>query len=202
LNKLEYIVNKVDEKIIDGIPSYKEKDEILIGPYLINNLYDSSEDFIDLHIYSLEGRLLKSAFNYTGATQTGDSAGAGQIGAQSLNISPGDDAVKNGFRNGDVILSYNFFSDLYSTSTQPVQFFIEEISADRTELRLLTLELNDDTVVDITTALKDYLENNAHFSDFKFSNIEASSKFLNPIQKSITLLYSVLKQLYFPVWAI
>ena len=167
MNKLEYIVNKVDEKIIDGIPSYKEKDEILIGPYLINNLYDSSEDFIDLHIYSLEGRLLKSAFNYTGATQTGDSAGAGQIGAQSLNISPGDDAVKNGFRNGDVVLSYNFFSDLYSNSLAPKEFFIEEISADRTELRLLTLELKDDQIINITDALRDYLENNSHFSDFK-----------------------------------
>ena len=167
MNKLEYIVTEVDEQLIDGIPSYKEKDEVLIGPYSINNLYDSTEDFIDVHVYSLEGKLLKSAFNYKGATQTGDSAGAGQVGALSLNIDPSQDALKNGFRNGDVILSYNFFSDLYSTSTQPVQFFIEEISADRTELRLLTLELNDDTVVDITTALKDYLENNAHFSDFK-----------------------------------
>lgn len=159
----KYIVNKTD--LTDM--SFEEKDTVLVGPFSINNVFNSSKDFIDLHIYTLEGDLLKSQLNYKGASQSFLSSGAGKEGATNLEIKPSEDAVANGFENGEVKLVYNFFSDLFSDRKAPVKFFIEEISGDRTEIRLLSLEITDDELIQGVLNVKDKLENLSYFSEFK-----------------------------------
>ena len=110
----KYIVNQVEDFKYDSKSELKLKDKALVGPFSINNLFNSSVDFIDLHFHTLEGTLLKSQINYRGATQTGQASGAGKTGASNIEINPANDAKANGYRNGDILLTYNFFSDLFS----------------------------------------------------------------------------------------
>ena len=163
----KYIVNQVEDFNYDSKSELKLKDKVLVGPFSINNLFNSSVDFIDLHFYTLEGSLLKSQLNYRGATQTGLSSGAGKSGASNIEINPENDAQANGYRNGDILLTYNFFSDLFSDSTVAKNFFLEELSGDRTELRLLTLEIDDEDLELRVQQIKAKLENNSYFSDLK-----------------------------------
>lgn len=163
MNDYKYIVTRANT----GNTSLDDKDAVLVGPFSIDNTFDSSKDFIDLHIYSLEGELLKSQLNYKSSTQAGSAAGAGKEGASNLEIEPFKDAIANGFKNGDVKLSYNFFTDLLKTRKVPPRFFIEEISSDRLELRLLTLELTDEEITENVALVKDRLENRSYFSDFR-----------------------------------
>jgi len=149
--------------------SLEEKDEILVGPYSISNTFDSSKDFIDLHIYTVEEELLKSQLNYKGSAQSLLAAGAGQEGASNIQLSPELDAVQNGFSNGDVILKYNFFSDLLNKKNVPTRYFIENISADRTELQLLTLEIPDVNIPNLVKSAKNRLQNNPYFQEFKLN---------------------------------
>jgi hypothetical protein len=165
VNEYKYIVSKADS----SGTSLSDKDAILVGPFPINNTYDNSKDFIDLHIYSLEGELLKSQLNYTGGSQELGSAGAGKEGASNLEIEPYKDAITNGFVNGDVNLTYNFFSDLLKLRKVPPRFFIEEISADRLEIRFLTLEVLDSDLIEAVNKVKDKLDNQSYFSDFKIN---------------------------------
>ena len=49
----KYIVNQVENINYDTKSELKVKDKELVGPFSINNLYNSSVDFIDLHFYDL-----------------------------------------------------------------------------------------------------------------------------------------------------
>ena len=163
----KYIVNQVESINYESKSELKVKDKELVGPFSINNLYNSSVDFIDLHFYTLDRVLLKSQVNYVGASQSSLSAGAGKSGASNLEINPANDATANGFRNGDILLSYNFFSDLFSDSTLPKKFFLEETSSDNTEIRLLTLEMSNEDLDLRVQQIRAKLENNSYFSDLK-----------------------------------
>lgn len=163
----KYIVNQVENFNYETKSELKLKDKELVGPFSINNLFNNAVDFIDLHFYTLDGTLLKTQHNYRGATQTGLASGAGKSGASNLEINPANDAKSNGYRNGDILLTYNFFSDLFSDSTVAKNFFLEEVSGDRTELRLLTLDVEDEDLELRVQQIKAKLENNAYFSDLK-----------------------------------
>lgn len=163
----KYIVNEVENFDYSTRSEIEIKDKVLVGPYSINNTFNTDSDFIDVHFYTLEGELLKSQLNYKGASQSLLSAGAGKTGASNLEVNPSQDAIANGFRNGDVLLTYNFISDLFSNSVIAKKFYIEEISSDRTEIRLLTLELTDEELTTKVAQIKAKLENSAYFSDFK-----------------------------------
>ena len=91
----KYIVNQVENINYDTKSELKVKDKELVGPFSINNLYNSSVDFIDLHFYTLDRVLLKSQINYVGASQSKLSAGAGKSGASNLEIDPANDAAAN-----------------------------------------------------------------------------------------------------------
>ena len=163
MGKYNYIVNRVDT----DSTSLTEKDAVLVGPFSINSTFDSSRDFIDLHIYTLEEELLKSQLNYKGSTQELGSSGAGKDGASNIVINPSNDAIANGFTNGDVLLKYNFFSDLLQLRSTPPKYFIQNISSDRLEIQLLTLEVSDSDLIEAVRAVKDKLESQSFFSDFK-----------------------------------
>lgn len=165
MDNKKYIVTQLN---ISG-SSFDDKDAILVGPYSVNNTFDSTKDFIDLHIYSLEGELVKSQLNYKGSSQSLLAAGAGQKGASNIQVEPYADAIRNGFNNGDVILKYNFFTDLLNNKNVPVRYFVESISADRTELRLLTLEIPDANIAGLVKAAKTKLANQPYFQDFKLN---------------------------------
>ena len=164
---VKYIVNEVDNFDYSTRSEIELKDKVLVGPLSINNTYNPEVDVIDLHFYTLDGELLKSQLDYRKEAQTGLSAGAGKAGASNIEVNPSEDAITNGFRNGDVLLTYNFISDLFSNEKIAKRFYIEEISADRTEIRLLTLELTDEELVSKVDLIKAKLQNNAYFYDFK-----------------------------------
>ena len=196
MNQYKHIVTKTDST---GT-SLNEKDAILVGPFSVNSTYDSSKDFIDLHIYTLDGELLKSQLNYTGGTQELGSAGAGKLGASNLEIEPHKDAIVNGFNNGDVRLVYNFFTDLLKLRKVPPRYYVEEISGDRLEVRLLTLEVPDNDLIERVRLVRNRLENQSYFSDFKLNfgkNIIATGININTLEYKDT--QSVIVKLYEPL---
>ena len=160
-----YIVTQLN---VSG-SSLETKDAILVGPYSVNSTYSSTKDFIDLHIYSLEDTLLKSQLNYKGAAQNQAAVEAGTAGASNLQVDPYRDAVRNGFNNGDVVLRYNFFTDLLNQKPVPTRFYVENISSDRTELQLLTLEIPDANLPALVKGAKTRLANQPYFTDFKIN---------------------------------
>ena len=164
---VKYIVNEVENFDYTTRSEIEIKDKVLVGPLSINSTYKPDVDIIDLHFYTLDGELLKTQHDYRNESQTLLAAGAGKDGASNIEVNPSQDAIANGFRNGDVLLTYNFISDLFSDQKIAKRFYLEEISADRTEIRLLTLELTDEELETNVQVIKTKLQNNAYFYDFK-----------------------------------
>jgi len=139
----------------------------LNSPFAINSQFDSTVHNIELHVYDLASNRLRSIYNYTGAKQLQDSAGAGKQGVDILYVDPSSDAISQGYSRGGVRLLYNFLNSL---SDQ--QFYIREISSDRTEIRVLPLDETFEGTSELIQSIQDKLNSNAYFDEFRLNFLE------------------------------
>lgn len=159
MDHYKYNVTSIDPESIILVDNLSLSDDELILDFKINSSFNSSTDYIELHYYTLDGRLLSSIDYYTNykTNQDSETADGGTLNTVSLGIE--DDIIVGGFRQGDVNVIYNFLTDPYTENYLKTFFFIEEISSDRTEIRLLPVTLQSQEVIDFTTKLKQTLEN-------------------------------------------
>lgn len=159
-------------------------DTVLLGSLDITSLFDPTRDIVEYFIYDIDKNLLLNNNNYTLYTITEDpslarttlqtnSTGsnldyvpAPQVAKVStLNIDPIKDAEDFGFNFGKIKTLYNFLS--YELSSSPTnQFFISDISSDRTELRLKTNFISDGALSISYEAFKNKIDNDPTFDEF------------------------------------
>jgi len=175
--KYTYNINSLDTSLVGGKSSIPESESNIISTFAVNKLFAKESHKLEIHVYSLDNTLLESNQNFTKYSQLANSAGAGKEGASSIYLEPVLDAQDLGYENGDVRLLYNFLDNLYSDAKVASNFFIKEISPDRTELKLSTFELTNEKVNSITAELKTQLLDNSYFSVYKlnFDNNKFSS---------------------------
>ena len=154
---------------ISGFEQYSEVDKNLIESFKINNLFDSQKHFTELHIYSLADDLLESESNYNNYTFLGNAQSAGKSGASSLTVDPIKDSIAYGYPNGGIKLLYHFINDLFTQDKSTAEFFINGISDDRTELRLLASTLDNNTVEEIALLLSQKLVGQSYFDGFRLN---------------------------------
>ena len=159
-----YTVNLIDP---EGLETYSVKDRDIVSSFTINSEFKAFENKIEYHVYSLDGVLLTSDFGYNSQSYLGSSQRDPDGKILEMTIDPVEDIKKYGFAEGDVKVVYNFIDDLYTENKVAVQFFIEEISEDRTELRLLTNQIENSKVVEITNTIKEELNTTSYFNDFR-----------------------------------
>ena len=167
--KYTYNINSLDASLVGGKPSIPESESNIVSSFAVNQFFAKESHKLEIHVYSLDNNLLESNQNFTKYTQLANSAGAGKDGASSIYLEPVLDAQDLGYENGDVRLLYNFLDNLYSDAKVASKFFIKEISPDRTELKLATLELDNEKVDSITNELKTKLLDSSYFSAYKLN---------------------------------
>ena len=165
-----HIVTPAEVTVL-GYENYTDKDIEVLEAYSVNRLFNSETDQVQLHIYSLGEELLFSDYNYTGHAQLLNSSSAGKDGASSLFVDPIKDVRKYGYDKGDVNLLYIFYRNLFGKEAANY-FYVEEISADRTELRLNTIKVSQEEVETIVAELKQQLQSES-------SNLELRLDFGN-----------------------
>lgn len=166
------IVYKVNQDLpenIAGFEHYSDQDKALLASFQVNSTFDPSKNYSELHILSLSDELLESDYNYTGFKQLGNAQSAGQAGASVLTIDPIEDSKALGYVNGGVKLLYHFLDDLYTQDKSTVDFYIQDISTDRTELSLASKVLSSEDLVASTTAIKDNLKSQSYFTGFRLN---------------------------------
>jgi hypothetical protein len=164
---ITYTVNQDTPQSIPNVEIFSQEDTTLANTFQINQLFDSTRHSVELHIYNLAGELLESEYNYTNYKELGNAASAGKEGASVLTIDPVADVELYEYDNGGVKLLYNFVDDLYTDSRETVEFFIDSISPDRTELRLKTFNLTPEEVLSFTNNIKAKLETLSYFNEFR-----------------------------------
>ena len=162
-----YTVNQDYPENIAGFEQYSQEDKNLVSSFQINSVFDPTINYCELHILSLSDELLESTYNYASFAQLGNAQSAGQAGASVLTIDPIADSRAYGYENGGVKLLYHFLDDLYTQDATTVEFYIQEISQDRTELSLATLSRTPEELVSTTSAIKSKLESQSYFTGFR-----------------------------------
>lgn len=164
---ITYTVNQDSPENIPGFEQYSQEDKALINSFQVNSVFNTNKNYSELHILSLSDELLESVYNYTNFTQLGNAQSSGQEGASILTIDPIADSKAYGYENGGVKLLYHFLDDLYTEDSSKVEFYIQDISPDRTELSLATLLLTSQSLVDTTAKIKANLESQSYFTGFR-----------------------------------
>jgi hypothetical protein len=146
-----YTVNQDSPENIIGFEQYSQEDRALVDSFQINNTFNPTRDFSELHILSLSDELLESIYDYRGYKQAPAAQSAGQDGTSAITIDPIEDSKTYGYGEGGVKLLYHFLNYLYSQDRSKVDFYIQDISADRTEISLSTLVLPTEEVLTLTS---------------------------------------------------
>ena len=166
---LLYTVNQDLPENIEGFEQFSEEDKALVSSFQINNTFDPTKNFSELHILSLSDEILESNYSYKGYTQLGNAQSAGQDGASILTIDPISDSRVYGYENGGVKLLYHFLDDLYTSDNSSVDFYIQDISQDRTEISLSNLSITPENLVTVTSAIRDNIQNQSYFTGFRLN---------------------------------
>lgn len=162
-----YTVTQDSPETITGFEQYSEQDKALINSFQINSVFDPAKHYAELHILSLADDLLESTYTYSSYKLLGNAQSAGQAGASVLTIDPIQDSRAYGYENGGVKLLYHFLNDLYTEDNSTVEFYIQDISPDRTEISLSTLNLSPEVITSTTSLIKNTLENQSYFTGFR-----------------------------------
>ena len=169
MTNITYTVNQDTPQSIPNVEVFSQEDTTLVNNFQLNQLFDSNKHSVELHIYNLAGELQESEYNYINYKELGNAASAGKEGASVLTIDPIADVELYGYDNGGVKLFYNFINDLYTENRNTVEFFIDSISPDRTELRLKTFNLTPGEVLSFTSDIKTKLETQSYFNEFRIN---------------------------------
>ena len=132
---------------IERVNRYTLQDEQLLLPIVQQETFGLSTDYIEYFLFDQGGNPLNSDYNYTSYKLPSNSAYSQSL-LPNLEIDPIQDIQNLGYESGEVIARYNFFRKL---SGEPFsnQLFIQQISTDRTELRIGSTELSDDDLLSI-----------------------------------------------------
>lgn len=118
---------------------YNSKDLNLLEPILLNRDFGLPQDYIEFHIIDPSGDIIESDYNYSNYRAVNNIDNS--LLFTSIEIDPQEDISLYGYNNGQFDLNYNFYRNLFGSSYNN-QFYIQEISLDRTELKLSSTSLN------------------------------------------------------------
>jgi hypothetical protein len=166
LNKITYNISQIDPDSLNPTGIINEKDGQLLNEFSVNSIFNYYKDLSSLSIYSLDNSLLEFIPKYNNFQIIGTGGTSGKEGTEEIIIDVVKDINKYGYKNGDVKVVYNFSNDIFTADNTSHEFFIENISPDRTEIRLLSVNLSDSDVENFATPFIQELNNNTTLLDF------------------------------------
>ena len=137
----------------DIVNRYTPEDERLLIPTLIQETFGQSDDYIEYFIFDIGGNILNSDYNYRSYKLPSTSAYSQSL-LPNLQIDPIQDIQNLGYESGEVTARYNFFRKIASEPFSN-ELFIQQISSDRTEIRVNSTILSSTDLLTIVSNFAD-----------------------------------------------
>ena len=148
-------------------PEYQEyntRDVDLIEQKLISpNFKLNSQDYIEYFIYDEGNSLIGS--NYFSSNYSPVYNNPTDSATSALKLNPELDIASFGIDRGSVYVTYNFYTKLFSSSFQD-QFWISQISEDRTEIRVQRQDLSNNELLSLFSTYKAEIGSLPYYPDF------------------------------------
>ena len=148
------VINTVDPQTFE-FQDYSTSDETLIANNSLDTAFTASSDYIEAYIYDGNQNRISSQVPYTNYSVTeGD-----------IVLKPSNDLERLGFDMGSYYISYDFYRPRLG-STLNTQYYISEISSDRTEIRLDSTQITNELLISSSLEFIAYRDEAEYFVDF------------------------------------
>jgi hypothetical protein len=124
------------------------------------------DENIEVSIYDLNGGYLDTIYDFKDYTVTDDTNTEGSGSINTLNLNPAAILAGVGIAFGTYTIVNRFLKNRLSTSQENPDIFIEEISSDRTEVRLNSTKIPSEELVSQANDLQSELQGDDYFGDF------------------------------------
>lgn len=150
MSNIEYNVFEIETNGLSGFRSLTNEDVEILTSANITKTFKPNNNFIELSYYTLNDVRLETIPNYTGYTILSGDSQEGSDGNTEIGVDVQQDYITYGYEGTEVKALYNFLNYTYSDNTNPQDFYIENISPDRTEVRLVSINLGSSDVLETT----------------------------------------------------
>ena len=163
--KIEYNIFKINPDSLSGFRALSNEDVQLLVSAEISKTFKPNDNFIELSYFTLSGVRLETITNYTNYSILSGDRINNESGNSEIGIDVEQDFLSYGYQGQEVKALYNFLDYPYSNTTSPQDFYIESISPDRTEVRLVSVNLGASQVLETTNQLISQFESQAFSPD-------------------------------------
>ena len=139
------------------VESYSEKDINLISNAELDTAFTSSSDYIEYCVYDGSKNKIYPAETEELLTYT--------VKDGHINLNPKGDLERLEFNEGDYYIDYRFYRNHLSSSIQN-NYFVEQISSNRTEIRLASTIISQEDIINSTNDFIQYRDEKNYFVDF------------------------------------
>jgi hypothetical protein len=189
-------ITQINPNTLTPNQSFNTQDFNVIPNFTLSSSFNDNKDTIEYFVYDFNNNLLQSNYNFAG-WKPQYLTSAEEI--TSITINPEEDAIAAGFNTGIVKTVYNYIAPKLSSSFEQ-QYYISEISSNRTEIRLNSNFLSNEEIAIAYNEFKAQLDDLNYFDEF-YLNFEDNFYVLavNILLDITTPTYSVLIKLYEPL---
>jgi hypothetical protein len=164
--EIKNTIYQIEPNGLSGFRGLSNTDLDLIPSAEIAKTFKPNDNFIELSYFTLDEVRLLTIPNYTNYSILSGDTRNGDQGNSEISIDVEQDYISYGFQGNEVKALYNFLDYPYSDSLNPQDFYIESISSDRTELRLISVNLDAETIQEVTNELIAKYNNDVYTPDF------------------------------------
>lgn len=139
-------------------------DKQLVTSNFINSQFGAPEDYLELYIYDENNNLLDfdyDAFDYYPYL----TANPQNNTYSTLTLDPEKDLKNRGYNRGNLNIQYNFYKRLFNSAFGNY-YWIKEISPSRTELKLASQTISDDSILNGFSQYQSYISNKNYYPIF------------------------------------
>lgn len=182
-----------------NLSKYDVIDESLITSKDFVRIFGLPEDYVEAHLYSNDGRLLDSNYNFTDYRIPGNLQGTAETTSDELEFNPGAYIESLGYIVGTYRIEFNVLrKKIFNTNDK--LFFIKQISTDRTELVISSNDISSFDIENGTLNFINEMQNSPYYKDFLLNF--GDNKIVNAVNIALdknTDPYSILVKLYQPL---
>lgn len=171
-NTTTYSITRTQVQNLTGLRGISNEDAQILQSNQVGSVFNPTKDFVELSIFTLDDVRLQTVPNYKNYSILSGDTVNGQEGNSEISVDVEQDIKAYGYQNQDTKVLYNFLTYAFTDNTKQDKFYIESISSDRTELRLVTLNISPEELEQTVASLQQKLTSNTYYPDLHlyFSN--------------------------------
>ena len=139
------------------VETYSQEDIDIIPSSEFDTVFSQSTDYIEYYVYDENQNLIFPPTTQELITYN--------VKDGNVNLDPIVDLQRQGFDEGNYYINYYFYRKHLGSSVQD-KYYISEISADRTEIRLASSLIDNDTIISSSNDFITYRDTQDYFVDF------------------------------------